>query len=40
MFWYEADIKRLEKMRAELNYKPATMFYGSSSIRMWSNLAS
>ncbi|MEO6151480.1 MAG: GDSL-type esterase/lipase family protein [Mucilaginibacter sp.] len=39
MFWYEDDIKRLEKERAALTYKPATIFYGSSSIRQWTSLA-
>ena len=39
MFWYEDDIKRLEKVRAELTYEPETLFYGSSSIRLWENLA-
>ena len=39
MFWYEDDIKRLEKERAELTYKPETLFYGSSTIRLWPGLA-
>ena len=39
MFWYEDDIKNLEKARAALTYKPETLFYGSSSIRLWANLA-
>ena len=39
MFWYEDEIKRLEKQRAEMNYQPATLFYGSSSIRLWAGLA-
>jgi lysophospholipase L1-like esterase len=39
MFWYEDEIKRLEKQRAELNYQPETLFYGSSSIRLWTGLA-
>ncbi|RYY37900.1 MAG: GDSL family lipase [Sphingobacteriaceae bacterium] len=38
MFWYEDDIKRLEKIRAELTIPPATLFYGSSSIRLWTTL--
>jgi len=39
MFWYEDEIKRLEKLRAELTYQPATLFYGSSTIRLWDSLA-
>lgn len=39
MFWYEDEIKRLEKQRAGLSYQPATLFYGSSSIRLWDSLA-
>jgi len=39
MFWYEDEIKRLEKQRAEINYQPETLFYGSSSIRLWTTLA-
>ena len=38
MFWYEDDIKHLETERAALTYKPATLFYGSSSIRLWTTL--
>ncbi|WDF54864.1 SGNH/GDSL hydrolase family protein [Mucilaginibacter sp. KACC 22063] len=38
MNWYEDDIMRLEKERLELTYKPETIFYGSSSIRMWAGL--
>jgi len=39
MFWYEDEIKRLEKERVEMAYQPATLFYGSSSIRLWTTLA-
>jgi len=39
MFWYEDEIKRLEQQRAQLAYQPATLFYGSSSIRLWEGLA-
>jgi lysophospholipase L1-like esterase len=39
MLWYEDDIKRLEKLRADLTQEPETLFYGSSSIRMWTDLA-
>lgn len=38
MFWYEDEIKRLEKESTELTYQPATLFYGSSSIRLWTSL--
>jgi lysophospholipase L1-like esterase len=38
MFWYEDEIKRLEKERIEMVNQPATLFYGSSSIRLWTNL--
>jgi lysophospholipase L1-like esterase len=38
MFWYEDEVKRLEKERSQLNYTPATLFYGSSSIRLWTTL--
>ena len=38
MFWYEDEVKRLEKERSNLNYKPETLFYGSSSIRLWNSL--
>jgi lysophospholipase L1-like esterase len=39
MFWYEDDIKQLEKVRAAITQEPDTLFYGSSSIRMWASLA-
>jgi lysophospholipase L1-like esterase len=39
MFWYEDEIKRLEKVRTEITYRPETLFYGSSSIRLWDSLA-
>ncbi len=38
MYWYEDEVKRLEADRAKLGYVPETIFYGSSSIRMWSSL--
>ncbi|QCR22470.1 GDSL-type esterase/lipase family protein [Pontibacter sp. SGAir0037] len=38
MYWYEEEIQRLEKERAELSYSPSTLFYGSSSIRLWETL--
>jgi len=38
MYWYEEEVQRLEKERAELTYKPSAVFYGSSSIRLWQTL--
>ena len=38
MFWYEEDVKRLELIKANVVEQPELVFYGSSSIRMWSNL--
>ena len=39
MLWYEEEIQHLESQRAGLTYKPDTLFYGSSSIRQWTDLA-
>jgi len=38
MVWYENEVQRLEKERAELTYDPKLLFYGSSSIRLWDHL--
>lgn len=38
MYWYEDEVKRLETDRLEIGYDPEVIFYGSSSIRLWSNL--
>ena len=38
MFWYEDEIKRLERKRDEMAYQPETLFYGSSSIRLWDDI--
>jgi lysophospholipase L1-like esterase len=38
MYWYEDEVKRLEKDALKIGYEPETIFYGSSSIRMWKNL--
>jgi lysophospholipase L1-like esterase len=38
MFWYEDEIKRIEQEGSKLSYQPETLFYGSSSIRLWTNL--
>ncbi|NCD70253.1 SGNH/GDSL hydrolase family protein [Mucilaginibacter agri] len=39
MFWYEDEIKRLERVRTKVIREPDTLFYGSSSIRLWTSLA-
>lgn len=38
MQWYNDEVAQLEKKCAELPYKPLTLFYGSSSIRLWETL--
>jgi lysophospholipase L1-like esterase len=38
MYWYEDEVKRLEKEPLKLGYDPEIIFYGSSSIRMWDSL--
>ncbi|SDD43990.1 GDSL-like Lipase/Acylhydrolase family protein [Mucilaginibacter pineti] len=38
MFWYEEEIKGLERQRLKQTEQPATLFYGSSSIRLWNSL--
>ncbi len=38
MIWYEDEVERLEAERLNYKYTPETLFYGSSSIRMWSSL--
>ncbi|OOQ57059.1 GDSL-type esterase/lipase family protein [Mucilaginibacter pedocola] len=38
MYWYEEDIKSLEKKGLKEGYGAETLFYGSSSIRMWDSL--
>ena len=38
MYWYEDEVKRLEKDRLREGYDPETIFYGSSSIRLWDSL--
>ncbi|MBW4890548.1 GDSL family lipase [Mucilaginibacter sp. HMF5004] len=40
MVWYEDEVKRLEAERLAYTYNPETIFYGSSSIRMWETLYS
>jgi len=38
LLWYEDEIQRLENERAALTYTPDTLFFGSSSIRQWTDL--
>ena len=38
MNWYEDEVKELEKIHLTIAYEPETLFYGSSSIRMWTTL--
>jgi hypothetical protein len=38
MFWYEYEVKGLEKKSLDIGYEAETLFYGSSSIRLWENL--
>ncbi|OQP58209.1 GDSL family lipase [Niastella vici] len=38
MIWYENDVKKLEALKGTLPYTPETIFYGSSSIRLWENM--
>ena len=38
MYWYEDEVRRLEKDRLKIGYDPEIIFYGSSSIRLWDTL--
>jgi lysophospholipase L1-like esterase len=38
MIWYEEEVRRVEQERNKLHYEPKMIFYGSSSIRLWSQL--
>lgn len=38
MIWYEDEVKRVEQEKSKLAYEPKTIFYGSSSIRLWTDL--
>jgi lysophospholipase L1-like esterase len=38
MYWYEDEIKRLEKDYTKTAKEAETIFYGSSSIRLWASL--
>lgn len=35
MYWYEDEVKRLETAISNMNKEPCTVFYGSSTIRLW-----
>ena len=39
MIWYEEEVARVEKEQNQLSYIPETLFYGSSSIRLWNSLS-
>jgi hypothetical protein len=39
MFWYEDEVKRLVAIGLETGQKAETIFYGSSSIRLWGSLS-
>jgi lysophospholipase L1-like esterase len=38
MIWYENEVIRVEEEKNSLSYSPKTVFYGSSSMRLWKNL--
>jgi lysophospholipase L1-like esterase len=38
MIWYENDVKKLEAIKDSLPYTPETIFYGSSTIRLWEDM--
>lgn len=38
MYWYEDEVKGLEKKGLKEGYAAETIFYGSSSIRLWTSL--
>lgn len=38
MIWYEDEVKRVEQEKSKLAYEAKTIFYGSSSIRLWDGL--
>lgn len=35
MYWYEDEVKRLETEISSMKKEPCTVFYGSSTIRLW-----
>jgi lysophospholipase L1-like esterase len=38
MDWYEDDVKEVIDHRNQINYAPLSIFYGSSTIRLWQTL--
>jgi len=38
MDWYEEEVEQLIQKRDSLPYRPQTVFYGSSSMRLWDTL--
>ncbi|MCF0052594.1 GDSL-type esterase/lipase family protein [Dyadobacter chenwenxiniae] len=38
MNWYEDEVQRVEKESEKLPFQPETLFYGSSSITLWTTL--
>lgn len=38
MYWYEEEVRRIEKLHQRLTYKPEVVFYGSSSLRLWDDI--
>jgi len=38
MFWYEDEVRRLENEGQQRDHKADTIFYGSSSIRLWTSV--
>lgn len=40
MFWYQEELDRLTKEKNDCNHTPETVFYGSSSFRLWNEIES
>lgn len=40
MNWYDDEVIRVEQETARLRYEPETLFYGSSSVTLWTTLLS
>ena len=38
MDWYEEEVKQVVAKREHMPYVPVTVFYGSSTIRLWENM--
>lgn len=39
MYWYEEEVRSLVAKKEKLNIAPKTIFYGSSSVRLWESLS-